>query len=62
MRFGPRSNVAVDYAWFAADPWQIEQSNRHLRFFYDQGINKYVNQYTLAGKPLSSDRSTAWLR
>ncbi|HSK87229.1 MAG TPA: glycosyl hydrolase family 8, partial [Anaerolineales bacterium] len=26
------SNVAVDHAWFAADPWQVEQSNRVLSF------------------------------
>jgi oligosaccharide reducing-end xylanase len=55
--FRNASNVAVDYAWFAADPWQVEQSNRLLEFFYSQGIDKYVNQYTLEGKPLSSDRS-----
>jgi len=56
--FRTASNVAVDYAWFAVDPWQVEQSNRQLGFFYDQGIDRYVNQYTLDGKPLSSDRST----
>jgi oligosaccharide reducing-end xylanase len=56
--FRNASNVAVDYAWFAADPWEVEQSNRLLEFFYGQGMDKYVNQYTLAGKPLSSDRST----
>lgn len=56
--FRVASNVAVDYAWFAADPWQVEQSNRLLEFFYSQGIDRYVNQYTLDGKPLSSDRST----
>lgn len=56
--FRTASNVAMDYAWFAADPWQVEQSNRLLEFFYSQGINRYVNQYTLEGKPLSSDRST----
>ena len=56
-RFQDGSNVAVDYAWFAADPWQVEQSNRMLEFFYAQGINSYVNQYSLDGKPLSSDRS-----
>lgn len=56
--FRAGANVAVDYAWFAADPWQIEQSNRLLEFFYGQGIDSYVNQYTLDGKPLSSDRST----
>jgi oligosaccharide reducing-end xylanase len=52
------SNVAVDYAWFAADPWQVEQSNRLLEFFYAQGINSYANQFTLDGKPLSTDHST----
>lgn len=56
--FRTASNVAVDYAWFAADPWEIEQSNRLLDFFYSQGIDRYVNQYALDGKPLSSDRSS----
>ena len=56
--FRTASNVAVDYAWFAADPWQIEQSNRQLDFFDSQGIDEYVNQYALNGDPLSSDRST----
>ena len=51
------SNVAVDYEWFAADPWAVEQSNRQLEFFYAQGINDYANQYTLDGKPLSADHS-----
>jgi oligosaccharide reducing-end xylanase len=56
--FRVASNVAVDYAWFAADPWEVEQSNRLLEFFYSQGIDSYANQYTLEGKPLSSDHST----
>lgn len=56
--FRTASNVAVDYAWFAADPWEIEQSNRHLAFFYGQGINRYVNQYALDGKPLSLNGSS----
>jgi oligosaccharide reducing-end xylanase len=50
-------NIAVDYQWFVRDDWAIEQSNRLLNFFYSQGIKKYVNQYTLDGKPLSTDRS-----
>lgn len=50
-------NVAVDYAWFAADEWQVEQSNRLLDFFAGQGIGSYANQYTLDGKPLSGDHS-----
>jgi len=52
------SNVAVDYAWFAADPWQVEQSNRVLDFLSSQGMDSYPNQYSLDGKPLSGDHST----
>lgn len=51
------SNVAVDYAWFAADPWQVEQSNRVLGFLASQGSD-YPNQYSLDGEPLSGDHST----
>ena len=52
------SNVAVDYAWFAADSWQVEQSNRVLHFLESQGIDSYPNQFTLDGEPLSGDHST----
>jgi oligosaccharide reducing-end xylanase len=51
-------NIAVDYAWFGADPWAVEQSNRILDFFYEEGIGSYGNQYTLDGQPLSGDRSS----
>jgi len=52
------SNVAVDHAWFGADPWQVEQSNRVLAFLASQGVNSYSNQYSLDGKALSGDHST----
>ena len=52
------SNVAVDYAWFAVDPWQVEQSNRVLTFLASQGIDSYPNQFALDGTPLSGDHST----
>jgi oligosaccharide reducing-end xylanase len=52
------SNVAVDYAWFAADPWQVEQSNRVLGFLASQGMDSYPNQFSLDGKSLSGDHST----
>ncbi len=52
------SNVAVDHAWFATDPWQAEQSNRVLGFLSSQGMDSYLNQYSLDGKPLSADHST----
>lgn len=50
-------NVAVDYAWFAADEWEIEQSNQLLNFFYSQGLSSYANQFTLDGRPLSNEHS-----
>ena len=46
-------NVAVDYSWFAADSWQVEQSNRLLRFFYDLGINRYNTKFKIDGTPAS---------
>jgi oligosaccharide reducing-end xylanase len=52
------SNVAVDHAWFAVDSWQVEQSNRVLKFLDSQGIDSYPNQFTLEGESLSSDHST----
>jgi len=42
-------NVAVDYAWFAADDWQIEQSNRLLEFFHAQGMGSYSDKFPIDG-------------
>lgn len=50
------ANVGIDHAWWAADPWQREQSNRVLRFLGAQRP-KISNQYTLAGASLSADES-----
>jgi oligosaccharide reducing-end xylanase len=50
-------NIALDWTWHAADPWQLEQSDRWLAFFASQGMDRYVNQYELDGKALSQDRS-----
>jgi len=46
------ANVALDHAWFDADPWQVGQSNRVLTFLARQGPD-YPNKFTLDGKPLS---------
>lgn len=48
-------NVGLDYAWFAADPWAVTQSNRLLAFFRSEG--QYGNQYTTDGKKLANDHS-----
>lgn len=42
-------NVAADYAWFAADEWQIEQSNRLLEFFHAQGMGTYSDKFPIDG-------------
>jgi len=50
-------NVALDYAWFAKDPWAVTQSNRLLSFFHSQGMGTYGNLFTLDGRKLSDDHS-----
>ncbi len=44
-------NVALDHAWFAADPWQVEQSDRLLRFFHNLGIGSYNSRFFIDGTP-----------
>lgn len=44
-------NVAVDFAWFGVDDWQVEQSNRLLTFFHDLGIGQYNSRFTIDGEP-----------
>jgi len=43
--------IAMDYSWFAADDWQIEQTNRYLRFFHNLGIGEYTTQFKIDGTP-----------
>lgn len=50
------ANVALDHAYFPTDAWAVEQGNRVLGFLHGQGPD-FPNQYTLDGKPLSSDYS-----
>ena len=52
------SNVAVDYAWFGADVWQVEQTERVLAFLASQGMDTYPSLYTLDGKSLGGGHST----
>jgi oligosaccharide reducing-end xylanase len=49
-------NVGLDHAWWTADPWQVEQSNRVLQFLGRWG-RRCPNQFTLEGEPLSRDTS-----
>ena len=50
-------NWAVDYAWWADDPNQKVLTDRLQSFFESKGMTGYVNQYSLSGSPLSTDRS-----
>jgi oligosaccharide reducing-end xylanase len=43
--------VALDYVWFAADPWQVEQTDRILGFFYNLGIGSYASRFEIDGTP-----------
>jgi endo-1,4-beta-D-glucanase Y len=43
--------IAMDYSWFAADDWQIEQTNRYLKFFHDLGIGRYNTRFLIDGTP-----------
>ena len=46
------AHVALDHAWGSRDRWQVEQSDRVLRFLGRQG-DRLANRYTLDGRPLS---------
>ncbi len=50
------ANVALDHAWWRADPWQAEQSNRVLNFLGGH-LPVVPNQFSLDGRPLSTDTS-----
>lgn len=52
------ANVALDYSWFAADPWQVERSNRVLNFLASWGMDNYPSLYTVAGESLGGGHST----
>lgn len=54
------ANVGLDHAWWRADPWQREQSNRVLRFLSGH-LPRVPNQFALDGTPLTTDTSSGLL-
>lgn len=48
------ANPALDWMWWRADPWVIEQSNRVLTFLAAQGDN-LAPCYTLDGEPIAGN-------
>ncbi len=51
-------NWSVDWSWWAADPREVERSNRLQAFFAAQGMDAYVSLYSLDGKPLGGGQTT----
>jgi len=55
------SNWSVDYSWWHKDQRETTLSDRIQKFLYAQGIDSFVDRYTLDGKPLSARHSTGML-
>lgn len=45
-------NMALDHLWFGPHPWVVEQNERRLDFFLEEGVDSYVAEYTVEGEPL----------
>lgn len=54
------SNPALDYSWWAADPWQVEQSNRVLKFLASHGAD-IPDRFKIDGTPASTKMNTEGL-
>ncbi len=54
------SNPALDWSWWAADPWAVEQANRVLRFLLSHG-ERVPDRFKLDGTPVSQDLNTPGL-
>jgi len=50
-------NIAVDYAWWAADSWQKTFADRIQAFFYSKGVTSYGSLWTLSGTLLSANNA-----
>ncbi len=53
-------NPALDWSWWRADPWQVEQSNRVLKFLASHG-ERIPDRFKLDGTPVSENYNTEGL-
>jgi len=51
------SNWSVDSSWWHKDAREAVLSDRIQKFLYGQGMDSFVNRYTVDGKPLSTTQS-----
>jgi oligosaccharide reducing-end xylanase len=54
------SNPALDWSWWAADPWAIAQANRALTFLASHGPD-VPDRFKIDGTPVSTDVNTPGL-
>jgi oligosaccharide reducing-end xylanase len=55
------SNPALDYSWWAADPWEVEEANRVLSFFASQPGDNWPDHIALDGMPTRTGEHSAGL-
>jgi oligosaccharide reducing-end xylanase len=55
------SNWSVDYSWWRKDAGETVLSGKVQGFLSAQGVDKFVDRYTLDGKPLSTRHSVGML-
>ncbi len=53
-------NPALDWSWWRADPWQVEQSNRVLTFLASHG-ERIPDRFKIDGTPVSENYNTEGL-
>jgi oligosaccharide reducing-end xylanase len=51
------SNWSVDYSWWGKDDRERVLSDRVQKFLFSQGIDKFVDRYTLDGEPVATRHS-----
>ena len=56
-----REQLERGLPWWRKDPRETVLSDRIQKFLYGQGIDKFVDRYTLDGKPLSDRHSIGML-
>lgn len=55
-------NVTLDYLWSEPDGnWHIQQNNRLLEFFHNEGINNYTSQFEIDGTPTQEQHQSTGL-
>jgi len=55
------SNWSVDYSWWRKDERETALSGKIQKFLSSQGIDKFVDRYTLDGQPISTRHSVGML-